>query len=64
MSATVKQDEAKLLFCSFCGKSSQMVYIYCGENATICDECLNIVNQIKKMRDKNVTKFIGEIPKG
>jgi hypothetical protein len=25
---------------------------------------LNIVNQIKKMRDENVTKFIGEIPKG
>jgi len=64
MSATVKKDEAKVVFCSFCGKSNHMVYIYCGENASICEECLNVVNQIKKMRDKDVIKFIGEIPKG
>jgi len=62
MSATVKQDESKLVFCSFCSKSNQMIYIYCGETASICDECLNIVNQIKIMRDKNVIKFIGKIP--
>lgn len=62
MGATVKKDETKLVFCSFCGKSSQMVYIYCGESASICDECLNVVNQIKKMRDNDVIKFVGKIP--
>ena len=63
MPATVKTDEAKLTFCSFCGASNQMDYIYCNENAGICEECLTIIIGIKKMRAKDVVKFMGRIPK-
>ena len=41
------QDEDKLLYCSFCGKSQNEVRkLIAGPSVFICDECVDLCNDI------------------
>lgn len=51
-----------LVFCSFCSNTTAQAYIFCGERGNICEECVDTIIEIKKMREKNVKKFIGKLP--
>ena len=42
-----KQDDGKLLYCSFCGKSQHEVRkLIAGPSVFICDECVDLCNDI------------------
>ena len=42
-----KQDDSKLLYCSFCGKSQHEVRkLIAGPSVFICDECVDLCNDI------------------
>jgi hypothetical protein len=42
-----KNDEGKLLYCSFCGKSQHEVRkLIAGPSVFICDECVELCNDI------------------
>ncbi|MGA0100295.1 MAG: ClpX C4-type zinc finger protein, partial [Steroidobacteraceae bacterium] len=42
-----KQDEGKLLYCSFCGKSQHEVRkLIAGPSVFVCDECVELCNDI------------------
>jgi ATP-dependent Clp protease ATP-binding subunit ClpX len=50
-----KSDNSKLLYCSFCGKSQHEVRkLIAGPNVFICDECVELCNDIirEEMEDK------------
>src|SRR5882757_5483330 len=42
-----KQDDGKLLYCSFCGKSQHEVRkLIAGPSVFVCDECVELCNDI------------------
>ncbi|BCE01934.1 ATP-dependent Clp protease ATP-binding subunit ClpX [Marinicellulosiphila megalodicopiae] len=50
-----KQDEGKLMYCSFCGKSQHEVRkLIAGPSVFICDECVDLCNDIirEEFQDK------------
>jgi len=47
MSGNKKDDDSKLLYCSFCGKSQHEVRkLIAGPSVFICDECVDLCNDI------------------
>ena len=60
-----KQDDSKLLYCSFCGKSQHEVRkLIAGPSVFICDECVDLCNDIitEEMQEQSTT--VGEkLPK-
>lgn len=60
-----KQDNGKLLYCSFCGKSQHEVRkLIAGPSVFICDECVDLCNDIirEELEDK-ATSFEEDLPK-
>ena len=52
-----KSDNEKLLYCSFCGKSQHEVKkLIAGPSVFICDECVDLCNDIIKEEVKGATK--------
>ena len=50
-----KQDDGKLMYCSFCGKSQHEVRkLIAGPSVFICDECVDLCNDIirEEFQDK------------
>ncbi|WP_119396480.1 ATP-dependent Clp protease ATP-binding subunit ClpX [Salinibius halmophilus] len=53
-----KQDDGKLLYCSFCGKSQHEVRkLIAGPSVFICDECVDLCNDIirEELAEKEAT---------
>ncbi len=45
--ASKKKEELKKLYCSFCGKSQDIVKkLVAGPDVYICDECIDLCNDI------------------
>jgi len=45
--STVQKQESKILYCSFCGKSEHEVRkLIAGPSVCICDECVDLCNDI------------------
>jgi ATP-dependent Clp protease ATP-binding subunit ClpX len=60
-----KNDDGKLLYCSFCGKSQHEVRkLIAGPSVFICDECVELCNDIirEEMQD-TVTENTSHLPK-
>jgi len=60
-----KNDEGKLLYCSFCGKSQHEVRkLIAGPSVFICDECVELCNDIirEEMQDSSA-KSKSKLPK-
>ncbi|QDD13437.1 ATP-dependent Clp protease ATP-binding subunit ClpX [Candidatus Methylopumilus rimovensis] len=54
-----KSDNEKLLYCSFCGKSQHEVKkLIAGPSVFICDECVDLCNDIIKEEVKGATKEV------
>ena len=54
-----KSDNEKLLYCSFCGKSQHEVKkLIAGPSVFICDECVDLCNDIIKEEVKNPAKEV------
>ena len=52
-----KSDNEKLLYCSFCGKSQHEVKkLIAGPSVFICDECVDLCNDIIKEEIKSPSK--------
>ena len=52
-----KSDNEKLLYCSFCGKSQHEVKkLIAGPSVFICDECVDLCNDIIKEEVKSPSK--------
>ena len=50
------QDNGKLLYCSFCGKSQHEVRkLIAGPSVFVCDECVDLCNDIirEEMQEKD-----------
>ncbi|MDR2000271.1 MAG: ATP-dependent Clp protease ATP-binding subunit ClpX [Zoogloeaceae bacterium] len=55
-----KKTTDKLLYCSFCGKSQHEVKkLIAGPSVFICDECINLCNDI--IRDEETTETKGKV---
>ena len=56
-----KQDQDKLLYCSFCGKSQHEVRkLIAGPSVFICDECVDLCNDIIREEVQNARGEQGE----
>ncbi len=56
---TKKKDNKTKLFCSFCGKSQEVVKkLVAGPDVYICDECIELCNEI--VTDEHDTDFDGD----
>ena len=50
----------KLLYCSFCGKSQHEVKkLIAGPSVFICDECIDLCNEIIRDETSNVESVAG-----
>ncbi|MDH5613503.1 MAG: ATP-dependent Clp protease ATP-binding subunit ClpX, partial [Gammaproteobacteria bacterium] len=55
---TTSDDNDKLLYCSFCGKSQHEVRkLIAGPSVFVCDECVELCNDIirEEVNDKSST---------
>jgi len=61
----VKNDDAKLLYCSFCGKNQHEVRkLIAGPSVFICDECVDLCNDIiREEMDEDVGEATSKLPK-
>ncbi len=62
---TPKDEEEKLLHCSFCGKSQNEVQkLIAGPSVFICDECVELCNDIirEEVKDSTETDDSGKLP--
>jgi len=60
-----KQDEGKLMYCSFCGKSQHEVRkLIAGPSVFICDECVDLCNDIirEEFQDKAPEQSSEKLP--
>ena len=61
-----KEDEnGKLLYCSFCGKSQHEVRkLIAGPSVFVCDECVDLCNDIirEEIQDKESEKTARKLP--
>ena len=58
------KDDDKLLYCSFCGKSQHEVRkLIAGPSVYVCDECVDLCNDIIKDELQDDSSFGGELPK-
>ena len=60
-----KQDEGKLMYCSFCGKSQHEVRkLIAGPSVFICDECVDLCNDIirEEFQDKSPESSNEKLP--
>ena len=58
-------DNSKLLYCSFCGKSQHEVRkLIAGPSVFICDECVDLCNDIirEEVRDNHVNEESSSLP--
>jgi len=56
-----KQDQEKLLYCSFCGKSQHEVRkLIAGPSVFICDECVDLCNDIIREEIQNASGSKGD----
>lgn len=62
---SVKKKEVKSgLFCSFCGKSQDIVKkLVAGPNVYICDECIDLCNEIVAEEKAEIESSAGKLPK-
>ena len=61
-----KNEDGKLLYCSFCGKSQHEVRkLIAGPSVYICDECVELCNDIirEEMQDKSGSEGSSRLPK-
>lgn len=60
-----KGNDAKLLYCSFCGKSQHEVRkLIAGPSVFICDECVDLCNDIiREELQENVNEATNKLPK-
>jgi ATP-dependent Clp protease ATP-binding subunit ClpX len=57
-------DDGKLLYCSFCGKSQHEVRkLIAGPSVFICDECVELCNDIIREEMEEKTSEEGQLPK-
>lgn len=64
--ASKKKDTAEKLYCSFCGKSQDVVKkLVAGPGVYICDECIELCNEIvsEEWEAGNLDKSLSELPK-
>jgi len=63
--ATKKKDEKTKLFCSFCGKSQDVVKkLVAGPDVYICDECIDLCNEIvAEDSESHISTNIEDLPK-
>lgn len=64
--ASKKKDTAEKLYCSFCGKSQDVVKkLVAGPGVYICDECIELCNEIvsEEWEAGNLEKSLSELPK-
>ena len=55
-----KNVDNKLLYCSFCGKSQQDVKkLIAGPSVFVCDECVELCNDIKREELLEIWTFLG-----
>ncbi len=62
----IGNDDDKLLYCSFCGKSQHEVRkLIAGPSVYVCDECVELCNDIirDELAEDNETAGDGELPK-
>tara|TARA_R110000772_G_scaffold100640_4_gene201017 strand:+ start:1220 stop:2509 length:1290 start_codon:yes stop_codon:yes gene_type:complete len=58
-----KDDSGKLLYCSFCGKSQHEVRkLIAGPSVFVCDECVDLCNDIIREEIQDKTDDTGERP--
>jgi ATP-dependent Clp protease ATP-binding subunit ClpX len=60
-----KKDDAKLLYCSFCGKSQHEVRkLIAGPSVFICDECVELCNDIiREEMQEGIGEAASKLPK-
>lgn len=60
-----RNEEDKILYCSFCGKSQHEVRkLIAGPNVFICDECVELCNDIiREEIEENVSTNTNKVPK-
>jgi ATP-dependent Clp protease ATP-binding subunit ClpX len=60
-----KRDDAKLLYCSFCGKSQHEVRkLIAGPSVFICDECVELCNDIiREEMQEGIGEAASKLPK-
>jgi len=60
-----KNDDAKLLYCSFCGKNQHEVRkLIAGPSVFICDECVDLCNDIiREEMEEDVGEATSKLPK-
>jgi len=65
MSDINKDDDGKLLYCSFCGKSQQEVRkLIAGPSVYVCDECVELCNDIIREELEDTSEFsLDQLPK-
>lgn len=65
MSDIIKDDDGKLLYCSFCGKSQQEVRkLIAGPSVYVCDECVELCNDIIREELEDTSEFsLEQLPK-
>jgi len=65
MSDINKDDDGKLLYCSFCGKSQQEVRkLIAGPSVYVCDECVELCNDIIREELDDTSEFsLEQLPK-
>lgn len=52
-----KKDEAKIMYCSFCGKNQQQVKkLIAGPSVYVCNECVELCNEIIREEEKNTPR--------
>ncbi len=64
--ASKKKETVDKLFCSFCGKSQDVVKkLVAGPGVYICDECIELCNEIvsEEWEAANIDKNLSELPK-
>jgi ATP-dependent Clp protease ATP-binding subunit ClpX len=65
MSDDKKNNEDKLLYCSFCGKSQHEVKkLIAGPSVFVCDECVELCNDIirEELQDSNKEELEAKLP--
>ncbi len=58
-----KDDNGKMLYCSFCGKSQHEVRkLIAGPNVFVCDECVDLCNDIirEEIQDRGIERARGD----
>jgi len=65
MSDDKNNDDDKLLYCSFCGKSQHEVKkLIAGPSVFVCDECVDLCNDIirEEMQEETTDKSESDLP--